>query len=120
MSRYRGYAIALTLGLAVLLFVSLQTTAPANGNRGIEVSPHTVEVGKKITVKGKGWKPGQRLLLVIGAPNSDGEVFATVKPNGKGKFKKKQKILAAGKWVVVACRADDCSGKKKDSFTAVG
>ena len=115
MSLHRGFVAALALLLTTaLLLVSLQATAPAKGKRGIKVTPSTVEVGEKITIKGTGWKPGQEVILAVGVQGRRfGEPFATVKPNRQGKFKKKQKIVAAGKFMIVACRAPDCDGQEE-------
>jgi len=86
MNRLRWTGIVfIVVGLFLLLACKFGRDKPPS----INVSPARIEPGAVITVSGKGWRPGEQVLIGLNAPNAppeDSETVTTALTDASGDF----------------------------------
>jgi len=88
----------------------------------LSVTPSRVVAGEATKAVGTGWPKHQTVTFRIGRPQTDVlETIGRVRTDRRGRFSKRLRIpadLAAGRWVVLACRKA-CRLKRTRTITVL-
>lgn len=123
--------VIVSAGLLLLVSVAQAARTPASvqhpagvpsaATPRLTLTPHVVVAGGRLTFIGRGFRPGEKVWLGVGPPQSEAVQWGTSRASHTGAFRKTFTVnrhVKPGRWVAIACQRG-CRIKAGASFRTV-